>query len=136
MIVELFRHRDSTALASCLVSDVQYGRLGSNVTLVCGAALDRTSVKWRLNRSSMLPWQHRVTSDGHLVLLQADHAAEGNYSCHDDQGLLIRTTRLRLGHPPALLNVSCRVSNHSLVLCSWVESVKTLLPAQYHTSYR
>uniref|UniRef100_A0A4W5LD01 Ig-like domain-containing protein n=1 Tax=Hucho hucho TaxID=62062 RepID=A0A4W5LD01_9TELE len=97
MIVELFRHRDSTALASCLVSDVQYGRLGSNVTLVCGAALDRTSVKWRLNRSSMLPWQHRVTSDGHLVLLQADHAAEGNYSCHDDQGLLIRTTRLRLG---------------------------------------
>ncbi|XP_013994538.1 interleukin-11 receptor subunit alpha [Salmo salar] len=118
------------------VSDVQYGRLGSNVTLVCGAALDRTSVKWRLNRSSVLPWHHRVTSDGHLVLLQADRAAEGNYSCHDNRGRLIRTTRLRLGHPPGLLNVSCRVSNHSLVLCSWVESVKTLLPAQYHTSYR
>ncbi|XP_070297256.1 LOW QUALITY PROTEIN: interleukin-11 receptor subunit alpha, partial [Salvelinus sp. IW2-2015] len=98
--------------------------------------LRRTSVKWRLNRSSMLPWHHRVTSDGHLVLLQADRAAEGNYSCHDDRGRLIRTTRLRLGHPPGLLNVSCRVSNHSLVLCSWVESVKTLLPAQYHTSYR
>uniref|UniRef100_A0AAZ3PP51 Interleukin 11 receptor subunit alpha n=1 Tax=Oncorhynchus tshawytscha TaxID=74940 RepID=A0AAZ3PP51_ONCTS len=93
------------------------------------------TIHWRLNRSSMLPWQHRVTSDGQLVLLQADHTAEGNYSCHDDRGRLIRTTRLRLGHPPGLLNVSCRVSNHSLVLCSWVESVKTLLPAQYHTSY-
>uniref|UniRef100_A0A673YGS1 Interleukin-11 receptor subunit alpha-like n=1 Tax=Salmo trutta TaxID=8032 RepID=A0A673YGS1_SALTR len=81
------------------------------------------------------PWHHQVTSDGHLVLLQADRAAEGNYSCHDNRGRLIRTTRLRLGHPPGLLNVSCRVSNHSLVLCSWVESVKTLLPAQYHTSY-
>ncbi|CAB1351910.1 unnamed protein product [Coregonus sp. 'balchen'] len=80
--------------------------------------------------------QHRVTSDGHLVLLHADHTAEGNYSCSDDQGFLIQTTRLRLGHPPGLLNVSCRVSNHSLVLCSWVESVKTHLPAQYHASYR
>ncbi|KAK6322925.1 hypothetical protein J4Q44_G00077170 [Coregonus suidteri] len=119
-----------------MVSDVQYGRLGSNVTLVCGAALDRTSVEWRLNRRSVLPWQHRVTSDGHLVLLHADHTAEGNYSCSDDQGFLIQTTRLRLGHPPGLLNVSCRVSNHSLVLCSWVESVKTHLPAQYHASYR
>uniref|UniRef100_A0A673YG24 Interleukin-11 receptor subunit alpha-like n=1 Tax=Salmo trutta TaxID=8032 RepID=A0A673YG24_SALTR len=87
-----------------------------------------TRAIWRLNRSSVLPWHHQVTSDGHLVLLQADRAAEGNYSCHDNRGRLIRTTRLRLGHPPGLLNVSCRVSNHSLVLCSWVESVKTLLP--------
>uniref|UniRef100_A0A4W5KU26 Ig-like domain-containing protein n=1 Tax=Hucho hucho TaxID=62062 RepID=A0A4W5KU26_9TELE len=79
------------------VSDVQYGRLGSNVTLLCRDARDRTSVEWRLNRSSVLPWQHRVTSDGHLVLVLAGHAAEGNYSCHDEQGLLIQTTRLRLG---------------------------------------
>uniref|UniRef100_A0A673YG85 Interleukin-11 receptor subunit alpha-like n=1 Tax=Salmo trutta TaxID=8032 RepID=A0A673YG85_SALTR len=100
------------------------------------SGLSLNTMKWRLNRSSVLPWHHQVTSDGHLVLLQADRAAEGNYSCHDNRGRLIRTTRLRLGHPPGLLNVSCRVSNHSLVLCSWVESVKTLLPAQYHTSYR
>nr|AYG86895.1 interleukin-11 receptor subunit alpha-like protein [Salvelinus malma] len=118
------------------VSDVQYGRLGSNVTLLCRDALDRTSVEWRLNRSSMLPWQHRVTSDGHLVLVHAEHAAEGNYSCHDEKGLLIQTIRLRLGYPPGLLSISCHLPNHSLVLCSWVESVKTHLPALYHTSYR
>ncbi|XP_055729568.1 interleukin-11 receptor subunit alpha-like [Salvelinus fontinalis] len=118
------------------VSDVQYGRLGSNVTLLCRDALDRTSVEWRLNRSSMLPWQHRVTSDGHLVLVHAEHAAEGNYSCHDEKGLVIQTIRLRLGYPPGLLSISCHVPNHSLVLCSWVESVKTHLPALYHTSYR
>uniref|UniRef100_A0A673ZB98 Interleukin 11 receptor subunit alpha n=1 Tax=Salmo trutta TaxID=8032 RepID=A0A673ZB98_SALTR len=116
--------------------DVQYGRLGSNVTLLCRDALDRTSVEWRLNRSSVLPWQHRVTSDGRLVLVHAERAAEGNYSCHDEQGLLIQTTRLRLGYPPGLLSISCLVPNHSLVLCSWVESVKTHLPALYHTSYR
>ncbi|XP_036832502.1 interleukin-11 receptor subunit alpha isoform X1 [Oncorhynchus mykiss] len=116
--------------------DVQYGRIGSNVTLLCRDALDRTSVEWRLNRRSVLPWQHRVTSGGHLVLVHAEHAAEGNYSCHDEQGLLIQTTRLRLGYPPSLLSISCLVPNHSLVLCSWVESVKTHLPALYHTSYR
>uniref|UniRef100_A0A8K9WY18 Interleukin 11 receptor subunit alpha n=1 Tax=Oncorhynchus mykiss TaxID=8022 RepID=A0A8K9WY18_ONCMY len=120
---------------SCLISDVQYGRIGSNVTLLCRDALDRTSVEWRLNRRSVLPWQHRVTSGGHLVLVHAEHAAEGNYSCHDEQGLLIQTTRLRLGYPPSLLSISCLVPNHSLVLCSWVESVKTHLPALYHTSY-
>uniref|UniRef100_A0A8C7IED1 Interleukin 11 receptor subunit alpha n=1 Tax=Oncorhynchus kisutch TaxID=8019 RepID=A0A8C7IED1_ONCKI len=113
---------------SCLVSDVQYGRIGSQRY----AAV--TSVEWRLNRS-VLPWQHRVTSGGHLVLVHAEHAAEGNYSCHDEQGLLIQTTRLRLGYPPGLLSISCLVPNHSLVLCSWVESVKTHLPALYHTSY-
>ncbi|XP_019898283.1 interleukin-11 receptor subunit alpha [Esox lucius] len=118
------------------VSDVQYGRLGSNVTLECSVAPGRSSVEWRLNRSSALPWQHHVTSDGHLVLLHADHAAEGNYSCYDNQGLLIQTVRLQLGHPPGLLSVSCRVPNHNLVFCSWVESVKTHLPAQYHASYR
>uniref|UniRef100_A0A8C7I7X6 Interleukin 11 receptor subunit alpha n=1 Tax=Oncorhynchus kisutch TaxID=8019 RepID=A0A8C7I7X6_ONCKI len=103
-----------------------------NIMMSC---LFRTSVEWRLNRS-VLPWQHRVTSGGHLVLVHAEHAAEGNYSCHDEQGLLIQTTRLRLGYPPGLLSISCLVPNHSLVLCSWVESVKTHLPALYHTSYR
>ncbi|KAJ8007510.1 hypothetical protein DPEC_G00118240 [Dallia pectoralis] len=117
------------------VPDVQYGRLGSNVTLVCRVGPGRLSEEWRLNRNSTLPRQHHVTSDGSLVLVHADHASEGNYSCHDNQGLLIQTIRLRLGYPPGLLSVSCRVPNHHLVFCSWQESVKTHLPAHYHASY-
>uniref|UniRef100_A0A3Q1EP20 Ciliary neurotrophic factor receptor subunit alpha-like n=1 Tax=Acanthochromis polyacanthus TaxID=80966 RepID=A0A3Q1EP20_9TELE len=117
------------------VSDVQYSRLDSNVTLRCGKSQSGTPVVWRLNRSSALPW-HRVTSDGSLVLLQVDQSAQGNYSCYDDRGLLLHSVRLRLGHPPGLLSISCQVPNHTHVRCSWVESVKTFLPAQYNASFR
>ncbi|XP_076019997.1 interleukin-11 receptor subunit alpha [Genypterus blacodes] len=117
------------------VSGLQYGRLESNVTLACGTSQIRTPVKWRCDRSRVLPW-HRVTPDGALVLLHADQSAQGNYSCYDNQGVHLHSVNLRLGHPPGLLSVSCRVPNHTHVRCSWVESVKTFLPAEYHASYR
>uniref|UniRef100_A0A3P8S3N3 Fibronectin type-III domain-containing protein n=1 Tax=Amphiprion percula TaxID=161767 RepID=A0A3P8S3N3_AMPPE len=117
------------------VSGVRYGRLDSNVTLACGKSPTGIPVVWHLNRSSALPW-HRVTSDGSLVLLQVDQSAQGNYSCYDDRGLLLHSVRLRLGHPPGLLSISCQVPNHTHVRCSWLESVKTFLPAEYNASFR
>uniref|UniRef100_A0A3P8X2N6 Fibronectin type-III domain-containing protein n=1 Tax=Cynoglossus semilaevis TaxID=244447 RepID=A0A3P8X2N6_CYNSE len=117
------------------VSDMQYGRLGANVTLACGKAKIRTPVVWHLNHSAALPW-HQVTSDGSLVLHHVDHSAEGVYVCHDNQGLLLHSVRLRLGHPPGLLSISCQVPNHTHVRCSWVDSVKTFLPPQYIASFR
>uniref|UniRef100_A0A667WIY3 Fibronectin type-III domain-containing protein n=1 Tax=Myripristis murdjan TaxID=586833 RepID=A0A667WIY3_9TELE len=89
-----------------------------------------TPVEWRLNLSSPLP-RHRVASDGALVLLHVDQSAQGNYSCYDNRGLLLHSIKLRLGYPPGLLSVSCRVPNHTHVRCSWQESVKTFLPAEY-----
>ncbi|XP_008290333.1 interleukin-11 receptor subunit alpha [Stegastes partitus] len=117
------------------VSAVQYGRLDSNVTLACGKSQIGVPVVWRLNHSSALPW-HRVTSDGSLVLLLVDQAAQGDYSCYDDRGLLLHSVTLRLGHPPGLLSISCQVPNHTHVRCSWVDSVKTFLPAKYNASFR
>ncbi|CAJ1071248.1 interleukin-11 receptor subunit alpha [Xyrichtys novacula] len=117
------------------VLDIQYGHLESNVTLACGQSQIRTTVVWRHNQSSVLPW-HTVTSDGRLVLLHVDHSAQGHYSCYDDRGLLLHSISLRLGYPPGLLSVSCQVPNHTLVRCSWEESVRTFLPAQYDVSYR
>ncbi|KAM8743370.1 interleukin-11 receptor subunit alpha [Acanthopagrus schlegelii] len=117
------------------VSGVQYGRLGSNVTLACGKLQTRIPVVWHLNQSSALPW-HKVTSDGSLVLLHTDHSAQGNYSCYDSQGLPLHSVKLRLGHPPGLLSISCQVPNHTHVRCSWVDSVKTFLPAKYNASLR
>ncbi|XP_040914879.1 interleukin-11 receptor subunit alpha [Toxotes jaculatrix] len=116
------------------VSGVQYGRLESNVTLACGSQV-RTPVVWHLNYSASLPW-HKVTSDGALVLLHVGHSAQGIYSCYDHRGLLLHSVKLRLGHPPGLLSVSCQVPNHTHVRCSWVDSVKTFLPAQYNASLR
>ncbi|XP_070781144.1 interleukin-11 receptor subunit alpha [Enoplosus armatus] len=117
------------------VSGVQYGRLESNVTLACGKSQIRIPVVWHLNHSSALPW-HKVTSDGALVLLHVDHSAQGNYSCYDNRGLLLHSVKLRLGHPPGLLSISCQVPNHTHVRCSWVDSVKTFLPAKYNASFR
>lgn len=117
------------------VSGVQYGRLDSNVTLNCGKSQIRLPVVWHLNHSSALPW-HKVTSDGSLVLQHVDLSAQGNYSCYDNQGLLLHSVKLRLGYPPGVLSISCQVPNHTRVRCSWVETVKTFLPAKYNASLR
>ncbi|XP_060925747.1 interleukin-11 receptor subunit alpha isoform X2 [Limanda limanda] len=117
------------------VSGVQYGHLESNVTLACGKSQIRMPVVWHLNHSSALPW-HEVTSNGTLVLLQVDHSAQGLYSCYDTRGLLLHSAKLRLGHSPGLLSVSCRVPNHTHVRCSWADSVRTFLPAQYNASFK
>ncbi|XP_034566241.1 interleukin-11 receptor subunit alpha [Notolabrus celidotus] len=117
------------------VLDIQYGHLESNVTLPCGKSQIRIPVVWRHNQSSALPW-HQVTSDGSLVLQHVDHSAQGDYSCYDNTGLLLRSVNLRLGRPPGLLSVSCQVPNHTHVRCSWLDSIRTFLPAQYDASFR
>ncbi|XP_057674461.1 interleukin-11 receptor subunit alpha [Corythoichthys intestinalis] len=118
------------------VSNVQYGHLDSNVTLACGKSqIKRIPVVWHLNGSRALPW-HGVTSDGSLVLLHVNLSAQGNYSCYDNQGLLLHSIKLRLGFPPGRLNISCQVPNHSHVRCSWNETVKSFLPVKYNASFR
>lgn len=117
------------------VSGVQHGHLESNVTLACGKSQIRIPVAWHHNRSSALP-SHIVTSDGALVLLRVNHSAQGIYSCYDNRGLLLHSIKLRLGRPPGLLSISCQVPNHTHVRCSWVDAVRTFLPAQYNASIR
>lgn len=114
---------------------VYYGKLGSNVTLACGTSPQRSPVQWRVNHSSVLPWHH-VTIDGSLVLFNVNQSAQGNYSCHEDQGPALNTVSLLLGYPPGTLNVSCRVPSHAYIRCSWDRTVHTFLPAQYYASYR
>ncbi|XP_038124237.1 interleukin-11 receptor subunit alpha [Cyprinodon tularosa] len=117
------------------VSDVQYGRLDSNVTLACGKSQIRTPVVWHHNHSSVFLW-HQVTSNGSLSLFHVDQSAQGNYSCYDDSGLLLHSVTLRLGYPPGQLSISCQVPNHTHVRCSWRQSIKTFLPAKYNASIR
>lgn len=116
------------------VSGLQYGHLRSNVTLACGNSPVRTPVVWHLNHSSVLPW-HQVTSNGSLILLQTDLSAQGDYSCYDQQGLLVHSLSLRLGYPPGPLNISCRVPSHTQFRCSWSSYKDTYLPAKYNASF-
>ncbi|KAI1904912.1 hypothetical protein AGOR_G00010560 [Albula goreensis] len=117
------------------VSDVQYGKLGSNVTLECKESRTGSPVEWRLNGSAVLPRQ-ALPSNSSLTLVDTDHSMEGNYSCLDERGTLLWATKLRLGRKPGLLSVSCKISNHHFCNCSWQQSVKTHLPTKYITSYR
>lgn len=84
----------------------------------------RTPVVWHLNHSAALPW-HQVTSDGSLVLHHVDHSAEGVYVCHDNQGLLLHSVRLRLGRKCCCHVIKAHglwfTSCHSLRLCPKVD---------------
>ncbi|XP_051542454.1 interleukin-11 receptor subunit alpha-like [Myxocyprinus asiaticus] len=116
------------------VSDVQFGRLGSRVNLTCGGSYSGPLVEWRLNGSSVLPWPKQISKDS-LTLLNARHYMEGNYSCHDEKGTLLQTIKLRLGHLPHFVNVSCRVPSHTKIYCSWAQTKTTGLPTLYISSY-
>ncbi|XP_051972397.1 ciliary neurotrophic factor receptor subunit alpha-like [Xyrauchen texanus] len=116
------------------VSDVQFGRLGSRVTLTCGGSYRGSPVEWRFNGSSVLPWPTQISEDL-LALLSTRHYMEGNYSCHDERGTLLQTVKLRLGHLPHFVNVSCRVPSHNAIYCSWLQTKATHLPTLFISSY-
>uniref|UniRef100_A0A671PLK5 Interleukin-11 receptor subunit alpha-like n=1 Tax=Sinocyclocheilus anshuiensis TaxID=1608454 RepID=A0A671PLK5_9TELE len=114
----------------------------TQLTRCCRRAFQRTVFFGPLHLSSsqnshsegsVPPWQ---THKGSLTLLNTTHSMEGNYSCHDERGTLLQSIKLRLGHPPNFVRVSCRVPNHMKIYCSWVQTKTTHLPTLYRTSYR
>ncbi|XP_051973452.1 interleukin-11 receptor subunit alpha-like [Xyrauchen texanus] len=109
--------------------DVQFGRLGSRVNLTCRGSYSGPLVEWRFNGSSV-----QISEDS-LTLLNARHYMEGNYSCHDEKGTLLQTVKLRLGHLPHFVNVTCRVPSHTKIYCSWEQTKTTHLPTLYISSY-
>lgn len=133
-VISLFSGHIKSEIWTNEVSDVQFGRLGSRVTLTCEGSHGRSPVEWRLNGSSVQPWQAQI-SEGSLTLLNATQSMEGNYSCHDDRGTLLQTIKLRLGHQPHFVHISCRVPNHNNIYCSWTQTKTTLLPTLYISSY-
>ncbi|XP_072514376.1 interleukin-11 receptor subunit alpha [Salminus brasiliensis] len=133
-ILTLFFVHISSEIWSNEVSDVQFGSLGSSVTLTCGGAQRGSPVHWRQNGSSVR-FRQTHTSNGTLVLPNTTRSMEGNYSCHNLRGVLLQTIRIRLGHPPSYLSVSCRVPNHFKIQCSWTQRVTTHLPTKYITTY-
>ncbi|XP_057177114.1 interleukin-11 receptor subunit alpha [Triplophysa rosa] len=133
-VIYLFSVNIKSEIWTNEVSDVQFGRLGSRVTLTCRGSHGGSPVEWRLNGSSVQPWQAQI-SEGSLTLLNATHSMEGNYSCHDDRGTLLQTIKLRLGHQPHFVHISCRVPNHNKIYFSWTQTKTTHLPTRYISSY-
>ncbi|NXK87488.1 I11RA protein, partial [Formicarius rufipectus] len=114
---------------------VQYGQLGTDVTLSCAGALASSPVQWRRAGASALP-EGSAVQQGALVLPSASLASMGTYSCHGEDGDLLHTVSLRLGHLPGVPFVSCRASDYENFSCSWTSSVETFLPTRYITTYR
>ncbi|NXF92672.1 I11RA protein, partial [Eubucco bourcierii] len=114
---------------------VQYGQVGTDVTLLCSGAHASLPVQWRRAGATALP-EGSTTRQGTLVLLHASLATAGTYSCHSEDGSLLHTVSLRLGHLPGVPFVSCRASDYENFSCSWTSSVETFLPTRYITTYR
>ncbi|KAJ7424147.1 Interleukin-11 receptor subunit alpha [Willisornis vidua] len=114
---------------------VQYGQLGTDVTLLCAGALPGSPVQWRRAGAVALP-EGSAIQQGALVLPSANLASMGTYSCHGEDGGLLHAVSLRLGYLPGVPFVSCRASDYENFSCSWTSSVETFLPTRYITTYR
>ncbi|XP_009992103.1 PREDICTED: interleukin-11 receptor subunit alpha [Chaetura pelagica] len=64
---------------------VQYGQVGTDVTLLCAGARDSSQVQWRRAGAAALP-EGSAIREGALVLPRASLAAAGTYSCHAFHG--------------------------------------------------
>ncbi|NWY93072.1 I11RA protein, partial [Loxia curvirostra] len=114
---------------------VQYGQLGTDVTLSCPGVRASSAVGWKRAGATALP-EGSAIQQGSLVLPSAGQALGGTYSCHGKDGSLLHTVSLRLGHLPGVPFVSCRASDYENFSCSWTSSVETFLPTRYITTYR
>ncbi|XP_041277876.1 interleukin-11 receptor subunit alpha isoform X1 [Onychostruthus taczanowskii] len=114
---------------------VQYGQLGTDVTLSCPGVRASSPVRWRRAGAMALP-EGSAIQQGSLVLPSASLASAGTYSCHGEDGGLLHSVSLRLGHLPGVPFVSCRASDYENFSCSWTSSVETFLPTRYITTYR
>ncbi|KFV06139.1 Interleukin-11 receptor subunit alpha, partial [Pterocles gutturalis] len=101
---------------------VQYGRVGTDVTLSCTSTHAGSPVQWRRVGAVALP-EGSAVHQGALVLPQAGLATAGTYSCHGED-------------LPGVPFVSCRASDYENFSCSWTSSVETFLPTRYITTYR
>ncbi|XP_069482922.1 interleukin-11 receptor subunit alpha [Ambystoma mexicanum] len=114
---------------------IKFGAIGGNVSLSCSRAGSSSVVQWRFNGIPRIPVRS-LAYHGHLVLFNVDLSAAGNYSCHDEDGRLLSTFFLRLGHPPGIPTVFCRVSDYENITCFWNASRETFLPTRYFATYR
>ncbi|NXN48076.1 I11RA protein, partial [Rhinoptilus africanus] len=114
---------------------VQYGLVGTDVTLSCAGARTSSLVQWRRAGAADLPDGSSIRQ-GALVMPHASLAATGIYSCHGEDGGILHAVSLRLGHLPGVPFVSCRASDYENFSCSWTSSVETFLPTRYITTYR
>uniref|UniRef100_A0A8B9UBP5 Interleukin-11 receptor subunit alpha n=1 Tax=Anas zonorhyncha TaxID=75864 RepID=A0A8B9UBP5_9AVES len=100
-----------------------------------GLGRGSSPVQWRREGAAALP-EGSAVHQGALVLPHASLAAAGTYSCHGEDGSLLHTVSLRLGHLPGVPFVSCRASDYENFSCSWTSSLETFLPTRYITTYR
>ncbi|KAK2512165.1 Il11ra [Columba guinea] len=114
---------------------VQYGQVGTDVTLLCAGAHSGSLVQWRRAGAEALP-EGSAIHHGALVLPHAGLSSAGTYSCHSEDGDLLHAVSLWLGYLPGVPFVSCRASDYENFSCSWTSSVETFLPTRYITTYR
>lgn len=116
-------------------NDILYGRIGTDITLMCNAANGRI-VQWKVNGSLVVQTNSTKVQNGNLLLLMASLPVEGNYSCHGEAGEMLHSTQLKLGYPPSKPLVRCEAQNFYRIYCSLEKSHKEFFPTSYIATYR
>lgn len=116
-------------------NDILYGRIGTDITLMCNAANGRI-VQWKVNGSLVVQTNSTKVQNGNLLLLMASLPVEGNYSCHGEAGEMLHSTQLKLGYPPSKPLVHCEAQNFYRIYCSLEKSHKEFFPTSYIATYR
>ncbi|XP_053556960.1 LOW QUALITY PROTEIN: interleukin-11 receptor subunit alpha [Bombina bombina] len=113
---------------------VEYGRIGSSITLMCSNDNNSSVAEWRFNGTPYIPWGF-YTKLGHLELTSLHTSAMGNYSCYNQFGELLSSVLLKVGYPQGFVCL-LRASDYENFYCYWKSSVETMLPTRYIASYR
>ncbi|CAL9683603.1 unnamed protein product [Knipowitschia caucasica] len=116
---------------SQLVGRNQYEKMGSDVTMLCGALDNSTSVTWKVNGTDVKA-PHRVEGP-RLLLTRVNSSHNGLYSCFQNpHGERRDSINLRIGLPPGDLTITCRSNTYPKgFYCTWTQLHRTFIPTNF-----
>lgn len=114
-----------------LVGRNQYEKMGSDVTMLCGALDNSTSVTWKVNGTDVRA-PHRVEGP-RLMLTKVNSSHNGLYSCFQNpHGERRDSINLRIGLPPRELSITCRSNTYPKgFYCTWQQLHPTFIPTAF-----
>ncbi|XP_018606405.1 ciliary neurotrophic factor receptor subunit alpha isoform X2 [Scleropages formosus] len=116
---------------------VQYERMGSDVTMQCGALEADASVTWKVNGTDVRA--QRVEKGPLLTLMEVDLSSNGLYSCFQNpNGERRDQINLRVGIPPKEPPIiTCRSNTYPKgFYCSWHLQHPTYIPTDFEVQVR